>query len=124
MNQNENSTLSHLRMFAGTSRRNPAILDATLIGDGLRELASEGLLIIKTDTGEAWITQDGLEALGLLATDNGETRRLERFVGRVMDGVLFDPDTMAKVKSEASERMARRMEELKRRRMEKNRRTQ
>ena len=59
MDPNEKNILSHLKQFAGTSRHNPAILDASLVGDGLRELASEGLLVVRTDTGEAWITQDG-----------------------------------------------------------------
>ena len=116
MIQNENSMLTHLEQFAGTSRHNPAILDASLVGDGLGELAARGLLIVRTDTGEAWITQDGLEALGLPATGDGETRRLERFVSRVMDGVLFDPGTMDLVRAEVSEGVARRMEERRRRR--------
>ena len=120
MTQNENSILTHLKQFAGTSRHNPAILDASLIGDGLGELAARGFLIVRPDTGEAWITQDGLGALGLPETSDGETRRLERFVSRVMDGVLFDPGTMDLVKAESSERVARRMEERRRRRMERN----
>lgn len=120
MDPHEKNILSHLKQFAGTSRHNPAILDAFLVGDGLRELASEGLLVVRTDTGEAWITQDGLEALELPASADRETRRLERFVGQVMDGVLFGPDTMAQVKTEASERMAKRMEERRIRMMEKN----
>lgn len=122
MIQNENSMLTHLEQFAGTSRHNPAILDASLVGDGLGELAARGLLIVRTDTGEAWITQDGLEALGLPATGDRETRRLERFVSRVMDGVLFDPGTMDLVRAEVSEGVARRMEERRRRRMERNQR--
>ena len=122
MIQNENSMLTHLEQFAGTSRHNPAILDASLVGDGLGELAARGLLIVRTDTGEAWITQDGLEALGLPATGDRETRRLERFVSRVMDGVLFDPGTMDLVRAEVSEGVARRMEERRRRRMGRNQR--
>ena len=122
MKQKENSMLTHLEQFAGTSRHNPAILDASLIGDGLGELAARGLLIVRTDTGEAWITQDGLEALGLPATGDRETRRLERFVSRVMDGVLFDLGTMDLVRAEVSEGVARRMEERRRRRMERNQR--
>lgn len=108
--------------FAGTSRHNPAILNATLIGDGLRELAAEGLLIIKTSTGEAWITQDGLEALGLPVLGNEEDRRLERFIGQVMDGVLFDPETVAQVKSESAERSNKRLEERRKKILERNRR--
>ena len=115
-------TLSHLMQFAGTSRHNPAILNATLIGDGLGELAAEGLLIIKTSTGEAWITQDGLEALGLPVLGNEEDRRLERFIGQVMDGVLFDPETMAQVKSESAERSNKRLEERRKKILERNRR--
>ena len=122
MIQNENSMLTHLEQFAGTSRHNPAILDASLVGDGLGELAARGLLIVRTDTGEAWITQDGLEALGLPATGDRETRRLERFVSLAMDGVLFGPGTMDMVRAEASEEAARRMEERRRRRMERNQR--
>ena len=122
MKQKESSMLTHLEQFAGTSRHNPAILDASLIGDGLGELAARGLLIVRTDTGEAWITQDGLEAMGLPATGDRETRRLERFVSRVMDGVLFDPGTMDLVRAEVSEGVARRMDERRRRRMERNRR--
>ena len=117
-------TLSHLMQFAETSRHNPVILNATLIGDGLGELAAEGLLIINTSTGEAWITQDGLEALGLPVLGNEEDRRLERFIGQVMDGVLFDPETMAQVNSESAERLNRRLEERRRRILERNRRNQ
>ena len=112
--------LTHLKQFAGTSRHNPAILNASLIGDGLGELAARGLIIVRPDTDEAWITQDGLDALGLPATGDGETRWLERFVSRVMDGVLFDPGTMDLVRAEVSEGVARRMEERRRRRMERN----
>ena len=119
---NDSSMLTHLEQFAGTSRHNPAILDASLIGDGLGELASRGLLIVRPDTGEAWITQDGLDALGLTATGDGETRRLERFVSVAMGGVLFGPGTMDMVRAEASEGAARRMEERRRRRMERNQR--
>ena len=115
-------TLSHLMQFAGTSRHNPAILNATLIGDGLGELAAEGLLIIKTSTGEAWITQDGLKALGLPAPGDDEDRLLERFIGQVMDGVLFDPETMAQVKSESAERSNKRLEERRKKILERNRR--
>ena len=120
MKQKENSMLTHLEQFAGTSRHNPAILNASLIGDGLGELAARGLIIVRPDTDEAWITQDGLEALGLPATGDRETRRLERFVSRVMDGVLFDLGTMDLVRAEVSEGVARRMEERRRRRMERN----
>ena len=116
MIQNDSSMLTHLEQFAGTSRHNPAILDASLVGDGLGELAARGFLIVRPDTREAWMTQDGLDALGLPATDDGETRRLERFVSMAMDGVLFGPGTMDLVRAEAYERTSRRMEERKRRR--------
>ena len=119
---NDSSMLTHLEQFAGTSRHNPAILDASLIGDGLGELASRGLLIVRPDTGEAWITQDGLEALGLPVLGNEEDRRLERFIGQVMDGVLFDPETMAQVKSESAERSNKRRAERRKRILERNRR--
>ena len=49
MKQKENSMLTHLEQFAGTSRHNPAILDASLVGEGLGELAARGLLIVRTD---------------------------------------------------------------------------
>ena len=39
-----------------------------------------------------------------------------------MDGVLFDPGTMDLVRAEVSEGVARRMEERRRRRMERNQR--
>ena len=122
MNQKKNSMLTHLEQFAGTSRHNPAILDASLVGDGLGELAAKGFLIVRPDTGEAWITQDGLDALRLPATGDGETRRLERFVSVAMDGVLFGPGTMDMVRAEASEEAVRRMEERRRRRMERRQR--
>lgn len=121
MTQNENNILSHLKQFTGTSRHNPAILDASLLGEGLWKLAALGFLIVRPKTGEAWITQDGLEALGCPASADVEARRLERFVGRVMDGILFDPGTMALVRAEASERMEERIEERRRIRMDRNR---
>lgn len=103
-----------LQQFAGTVEQ-PVKLDIGSLDKDIQELIYEGYLIISKSTGETWITQLGLDALGIPSSANDATRRLEEFVDSLWGGFVPSLEDYEEVKRERSEHMAKRLEEIKKR---------
>lgn len=106
--------ISTLQQFAGTAEQ-PVKLNIRSLDKDIQELIYEGYLIISKSTGETWITQLGLNALGIPYSANEATKRLEGFISSLWGGVVPGLEDYEEVKRESSERRAQRLEEIKKR---------